>query len=449
MRRLLTVRTTLFFLCVVIILFIQTRGFSQEEEYDIAKNHLPNYAGHYYDNDQLIVLMKNYESNGLESQSVNPTKAQILEVLNEQFIGESPRNINKLSTLATLNKVEVLSVTYDYVELYEWREKIEQEFFVIREYKGGGGIDVIDNKIQVGFDTTNSKTFQVLSKELNVFLKKNNIPNKAVDITRVIFSFANTRPPPRPPPPPKNANNYLRPFMMNFDIQANDRFRRETGHCSIGFFVKKGRSYGFVTAHHCISWEHNNNLKLSSPLKWGQDSGNETSENIGTSTSSSTPRGNVDAYYVELKNSNYDRNDFPWFNKISQRVNSNSNGEFSSTKTVVGIIPEYRLMGKYVMLPSRTAGRVYGRVSTTFNYSPPGHFIRRIEGLYCFKTQLSSSSIKGTSGSSVVFADNGRFYVAGIISSVPYFSRNGKYDYHVCFHSYRDVERALGVSIAF
>ena len=264
----------LFLVCFSLFFsFAETVSITQKY-YDVAKNYLPGYAGHYSDHDQIVVLMKNYESGGLEGQSATPTRTQILDIINSQFIGKRPNITGEFSTLAVLDDIRILSVTYDYLELYEWKEQIEQEFFVSRESKGSLGTDIINNKIQVGFETANFQMFEIISKELNDFLKENSIPNEAIDIVKVEFSFATTRPTPAPTPDDdKNANSYSRPVMMNLEIQANDRYTNETGVCSIGFFVKKGRSYGFVTNHHCIGWEHDLNQPLSSyPFKWGQDS---------------------------------------------------------------------------------------------------------------------------------------------------------------------------------
>ena len=154
---------------------------------------------------------------------------------------------------------------------------------------------------------------------------------------------------------------------------------------------------------------------------------------------------------MELTNNNYDRNDFPFLKRIatSDEGGSSSNGVFSSTKNVIGVIPEDNLLGSYVMLPSRRVGRVYGRVSITTNLFPNGHFITKIENLHCFTTNISSNSLKGTSGSTVVSLQNNKWYVAGILSSTPYLYRGGEDNYYACFHSYKDVEQSLGVSIVF
>ena len=436
---------------------------------DIARNHFPDYAGHYYDdeNDRIVILMKNYQAEDLSGQSLSPSEDEIEKVWREEFPPLASRR-PALSTQAEQQEIVILSADYSYLELIEWTEKITQDFFIPKGLRGGLSIYWDENKISVDIESLDPKYPETLREELDIYLEENNIPKEAVGISRVITTLGRNFPPPSPcaqgltktacsiPPPDENANHYIRPFMMNLEIEAEERYgSKDSGKCSIGFFAKAwrgSRSYGFVTAYHCIGQEKALSKKLSQPLEWFQDGNNRDFKKIGYSYSSSEPKQSTDVYFVKLSDTDYRKNEFPWFSTAEtyKYTSNSSNGVYSSTKKVSGVLRENRLLSvtQSFVLPSRRNGRISGsRISTlasTYNPFLPDFKARN---LFCFLTKIPSHLMKGASGSAIMFNSYGSWYIAGIFVI-------GRYDFNrktdrVCFHSVDQAEKALGVHIQY
>ena len=174
----------------LIVIFLYLGSFcitlAQNERYDISKNYLPGYAGHYHDGDLIVVFMKEYRGKNTKGQSLNPTENQIREIIEDKF----PPSISRYPELSTQAKrYKIIPVAYSYKELYDWEQQILNEF-KSQNIRISVGVVVLKNNLLVVFWSVTPKEFKILSVKLKAFMKKNNIPNKAITIDFGVSSFS-------------------------------------------------------------------------------------------------------------------------------------------------------------------------------------------------------------------------------------------------------------------
>jgi hypothetical protein len=397
---------------------------------EMADGSIPGLTSYYIDENQVVfVLIKEASSSSsLQAMSATQRTAWVRDRL-VASVGEALSDTLELPLEQLQNvQVSIVESKYDARELSAWANLTQNSLSQLSGVTSLG-FNITTGKLLVGISPD---TYDATLAQLNSFLKSNGIPADAIkiEVGSVRFSSGGGT----TPPPLKNANYTQRPLILALAIDVNSPSAGRTKVCSIGFFARKGSSYGFVTAYHCaVNANSTQEVHQSTYLTNKSQKVGSSGSGIGGDASAISQ---IDAMFVKLDPGiGFLRNEFP---------NVSSTGEYTTTSSVRG--KKLSLLSNTMTVISRRQGQYSGRVYTTRVF--PNHpflFQGLAKNLYCFPK--TNGTLNGESGTLVINTTSGVNSIAGILTGT--FDVAGTTLDDACFTNAVDIETALGVQVEF
>lgn len=418
-------------------------AFAQDEFLEIEQRDIPGFAGMYEvpgsNPPQLMVMIKNPNSAGTEfsasalsTQNLDidlPNPAEIFEIHDErigrdfgsEYYLKSPDGT--LTTQSATEAVQYRFVEYSITELYTWRDIIMDELAKTVDWVTGAGIEPVNNRVLLVVDIREDDPAFVRS-EVDAFLKENNILAGAVRLEEGYeteeTSFGGGSSGGRSSKK-DSLNSSVRPLVAGLEIEVDG------GECTIGWFARSGRDYGFVTAYHCLEFSSGSRVSVTQNL-----SGDRVATiNERYNESDMAP---YDVVFAEMPGTNF-------LEKVAWPA-TDGRLSYSSTKSLRSVAPEAQLLNGVLYVVGNNSGR---KLSSGVPSDALLDFESSRSGLIysCTKRRITQG---GDSGGTWVLVRNNRYYLAGVHRGGLRHSNGVE---RSCFTTAYDTQRHLDISFLF
>ena len=438
-------KTALKSLLLLFALTTVTGAFAQDDLLEIEQNDIPGLAGMYEipgSPPKLMVMIKNPERAGVEfsasalsTQNFDidlPTPTEVVEIFNDapgpEFGDGYPKSSDgTLTSQSATEAVQYRFVNYSITELYTWRDIIMDELAKEFTWVSGAGIVPVSNRLVLVVDTREAD-FNIVREEVETFLEDRNIPREAVRLEEGYeeeeirpgggssgsnSSGSNSS--------RKNLDADVRPLVAGLEVGFPG------GGCTLGWFARSGRDYGFVTANHCLRDSTGSSIRVNQ---------NASGSRVATVYERYREENEApyDVVFAEMSSSNF-----------TEEVAWPATGgtlDYSNTKPLLSVTSERYLINGVLYITGQNSGRQLSSGVAGDKFLD----FRTSNGLIylCTKRHITQG---GDSGGPWVLVRNGKYYLAGIHRGRLRLKSDGVN--RSCFTTANDAQRHLNVNFLF